>query len=315
MSGGEHSRDGSSHIDLFDKLVTRFGWIRRGPLDKNATCSVCTTKEGKETGHGVDGLYEFRCPSTGNIRGAVVDAKRWATSSVGGPGKLNGFLRDTTRTAEHLRRSVDLLVRDRGVDARIVVDTAIVAWDAHDERDDAKARKWRTDMASAGRLPQGGLTAPLWGFVMLNDELDRLQAIANFARDQKEIEFFHHAVQSDFGAVPAFSRVLTPEIVHSSMVLCRHRDERDAESRWCYAMLYFDDDGDAFAMRHLLHYLASYGQFALERVTVHAACRHNRLDALRTSIQATVASLKEEGARIAVPKVDVEMLTITPYLS
>lgn len=299
---GEQGQEGSAHVELFADLVAKLGWQQHGDLNRNVPCQKCPPKKGGDPNeHGVDGLFVIQCALAGRERAIIVDGKRYAQASIGGPKKLGKMLGDLVHACSHLRESPDYLERARSVSPGIRLDTAILAWFCHDGWNPAEALRWRADLG-AGRSP---VHPPVYGFVSTNIELDRLAAIANFKDKLETLEFMY--VSSTHGG-PVFSSVLSPELLHSTMFFSRYKVR--GSTAYKYAAFYFDADSGSEGVSFLLNYLAYYGQFSHESIEVLAPVSRNAANLLEAELRTRT---RGGDGSLSLPAFRVVELAAAPY--
>ncbi len=221
--GGEQGQEGWANIKLFSEHARQLGWRTWGGLDRNAPCDACPARRsGDKASHGVDGLFSFACPFLRRERAVVVDGKRYAMGSVGGPAKLKEWISAGTKVADHLSRSASALQEQRSIPADVTtsLDTSIIAWDCEDGWDSEKAEGWLSESVLELR-PEKAIQS----LILTKDRLDWLATLSNFSRLHEELELYYFLEPT-----PLWHHVLVPEALFWHFIRVRYSALGSAKS-------------------------------------------------------------------------------------
>ena len=272
---GEQSRVGWANTALFRDIVKNFGWVQRGPIDENISCKKCgKLKNGNWKIHGVDALFTIKCPYLERNRAIIVDGKRYTMESVGGPARLNKWLRATYKTVMHARESLDILNVDRNLPSNALFDTAMVVWDCYKDWDKNKAKKWIKEVHLNSYA-----NPPVIALLTTKDFLNRLQTLDQFRKTVIELQFLYIVDNA-----PTWSDVITPELLHSSILAVRVKDYNS--DYWNYAAFYFDDSTPS-NISFLVDYLAHSSMLIHESVKILIPCKMSEVEIYQTHLDSS----------------------------
>ncbi|MBU0966842.1 MAG: hypothetical protein KKA54_10755 [Proteobacteria bacterium] len=299
---GEQSREGWANTSLFASLVENFDWVLRGPIDQNMDCEKCQPyANGKPRTHGVDAIFTFTCPYTRRTRAVIVDGKRYTFKSVGGPATIKSWLNDSTKTALHARDSINSLSAQRNLPNDTLIDTVMVVWDCHEGWDQAKSKEWIKGIR-LGHTPVPALSV----FLSTKEHLGRLQTLSQFRHTVHSLEFLYSPEK-----MPIWSKTLTPELLHSSILLIRYQ-KSDSQNK-IMGVLYFDTETPS-RIRFLVKYLGYAGLLTHDNITIHVQCPQNELEHFENYFSTEFASI-ENLHGIGISKFKFEKIVRAPFES
>lgn len=269
---GEEAR---TLVNLFEETVRPFGWKLRAAINRNVKF---TTDKGEEQEAGIDALFTFRCPYEERERGIVVDGKRYAWSSMGGPSRLSEYVNDVIEQCVSLRKSGPFLERTYGIDPAVEFNTAAIAWDCHDGWREDLIDGWLTKLSVSKKWADNAII----GLVFTKKNLDRLRTIYEFRQKHTALQFHYQTERY----VDGWTDVLAPEAICSDLVAIRYKTHSDAQKGlnfWRSGAFYFHE-GEIRNSRFIVPFLKHHNLFD-EQVTVHVAAQANLLDHFKQLIK------------------------------
>ena len=290
MPGGELSTQGNANTELFSEIVQRMGWVQRGPQNENIECDKCKPhKSGSRKTHGIDSLFTFNCPYRGITRGVVIEGKRYKMTSVSAD-MLKKWIVNSLMVTQHLEQSIHLFREARDLPLDTCIDTSAIVWDCH--------AGWTTEAGAEmlSKVKFFSSSDPTTSvFLLHKDHLNRLMTIDVFRRRHQQFEFLYNPER-----VAVWSKVLTPEMMVSSMLAVRYR-QGDSKP-WEHGIMFFGQTGTR-QLKFVIPYLAYAQLTSHSKVMVYLPCKQSELPTHRAALDSAMADIPGSSLELSCARI------------